>query len=245
MGEIFLKKILVLEDNCTALSHLVSLINEIEIPNTLFLCDNIKDAYLYTMERDIDLFIVDVILEPHNPGDSSGLKFVERLRSIDKYMFTPVIVVTSLEDAKLYTYEKLHCYSFVEKPFDSQRLKELIRQCLKYSNCNDTPKNLYFRKDGIILSVNREDIVYANCQKHILNIYTRQGDQLNIPYVTLKKFLEEADSTSIIQCSRNTAVNKNFIHNVDIPNQIIQLKDNMGRIEMGIMYKKSLKELFQ
>ena len=87
----FLKKILILEDNYVAREHLASLINELEIQNTLFRCDNIKDAYQYALERDIDLFLVDIILKPNSPGDSSGLKFVDSIRKIDRYAFTPVL----------------------------------------------------------------------------------------------------------------------------------------------------------
>lgn len=243
--EILLKKILILEDNKITMEHLVSLIGELEIQSSLFRCDNIRDAYQYALERDIDLFIVDIILEPRSPGDSSGLKFVDSIRKIEKYIFTPVIIVTSLEDAKLYTYEKLHCYSFVEKPFDPEKMKDLIRQCLKYPANSNASKTLYFRKDGIILSVNREDIVYVSSENHILNIHTKHGDVLSVPYITLKKFLVEADSADLVQCSRNTIINKNFIHNVDIPNQMIQLKNHMGSVEIGIMYKKYFRELLK
>ena len=240
-----LKKILILEDNYAAMEHLVSLASELDIQNSLFRCDNIKDAYQYALERDIDLFIIDVILEPGSPGDSSGLKFVDSIRKIERYVFTPVIFVTSLEDAKMYTYEKLHCYSFVEKPFDPEKVKDLMRQCLKFPVNSQPSKTLYFRKDGIILSVNSEDIVYVSTQNHILEIYTRQGDMLSIPYITLKKFLAEADSEDMIQCSRSTVVNKKFIQNVDIPNQMIQLRGGMESVEIGIMYKKYFRELLE
>lgn len=238
-----MKKILILEDNYVAREHLASLINELEIQNTLFRCDNIKDAYQYALERDIDLFLVDIILKPNSPGDSSGLKFVDSIRKIDRYAFTPVIIVTSLEDAKLCSYEKLHCYSFVEKPFDPEKLKELVRQCLRFPEKRQLPKTLYFRKDGIILSVNMEDIVYVNARNHMLDIHTQQGDVLSIPYVTLKKFLAEADNPDIVQCSRSTVINKKFISNVDIPNQLIRLKGGTEQVEIGMMYKKYFREL--
>ncbi len=238
-----MKKILILEDNYVAREHLASLINELEIQNTLFRCDNIKDAYQYALERDIDLFLVDIILKPNSPGDSSGLKFVDSIRKIDRYAFTPVIMVTSLEDAKLCSYEKLHCYSFVEKPFDPEKLKELVRQCLRFPEKRQLPKTLYFRKDGIILSVNMEDIVYVNARNHMLDIHTQQGDVLSIPYVTLKKFLAEADNPDIVQCSRSTVINKKFISNVDIPNQLIRLKGGTEQVEIGMMYKKYFREL--
>lgn len=61
----------------------------------------------------------------------------------------------------------------------------------------------------------------------------------------MKKLLENIDNMEIIQCSRNTIVNKKFVQNVDVPNRIIQLKDNLGRIEIGIMFKKYVKECFR
>lgn len=244
-GVSFLKKVLILEDNLTMNDYLQKIVAEIDIKQHVFAFSDIKDAYQCALEKRIDLFVIDIILDTSVPGDSSGLKFVDRIRKIENYKFTPVIFVTSLEDAKLYTYERLHCYSFIEKPFEPQRLKELVRECLYFSNDIEIRKTLYFRKDGIILAVDREDIVYAESINHIMNIHTKQGDILKIPYITLRRLVEEADSADFMQCSRNTIVNKSYIANVDIPNQIIQLKGGLGKVEIGIMYKKQLKEMFR
>ena len=225
--------------------YLQKIVAEIDIKQQVFSFFDIKDAYQCALEKRIDLFVIDIILDTSVPGDSSGLKFVDRIRQIEKYKFTPVIFVTSLEDAKLYTYERLHCYSFIEKPFEPQKLKALVRECLDFSNDIELKKTLYFRKDGIILAVDREDIVYAESINHIMNIHTKQGDILKIPYITLKRLLEEADSADIIQCSRNTIINKAYIANVDIPNQIIRLHGDFGKVEIGIMYKKQLKGMFR
>lgn len=240
-----MKKILVLEDNPMTLGYIKSLIQEIDTKNTIFECSDVKDAYQYVLEKDIDLFIIDIILDTSRPGDSSGLKFVDGIRRIDRYAFIPVIFVTSLEDARLYTYEKLHCYSFIEKPFDPNKLKEMVMKCLSFPFVEKERKTMYFRKDGIILAADREDIVYVECINHILNIHTIQGDLLSIPYVTLKKFLSDVDSDDFIQCSRSAIVNRCYIHNVDITNRVIQLKNQMGNVEVGIMYKKGLRESFK
>lgn len=197
------------------------------------------------MERTIDLFLVDIILDTSHPGDASGLKFVENIRRIEHYSFTPIIFITSLEDARSYTYENLHCYSFIEKPFDVNRVKLSVEQCLRFPGNAPNTKTLYFRRDGIILAVERDEIVYAESIDHIMHIHTKQGDVLKIPYITIKKLLEETDSLDMIQCSRNTIINKNFVQNVDIPNRIIQLKGDFGRVEIGIMFKKSVKGSFR
>lgn len=239
------KQILVLEDNPTTLEYITTIINEIDIMNRVVACSDIRDAYQYILEKNIDLFIIDIILDTSRPGDSSGLKFVDSIRRIDRYAFTPVIFVTSLEDARLYTYEKLHCYSFIEKPFDPNKLKEMVIQCLNFPSVEQKRKTMYFRKEGIILAVDREDISYVESVNHVLNIHTIQGDLLSIPYVTLKKFLSDADSDDFIQCSRSTAVNRCYIKNIDITNRVIQIKKQMGTVEIGVMYKKGLKEIFK
>ena len=237
-----MKKILVLEDNFVTLEYITSIIQEIDTRNTVFMCSNVREAYQYVLEKDIDLFIIDIILDTSRPGDSSGLNFVDAIRKIDRYAFMPVIFVTSLEDARLYTYEKLHCYSFIEKPFDRNKLKELIKQCLNFPSVEKKGKTMYFRKDGIILAADREDIAYVECVNHVLYIHTIHGDLLSIPYVTLKKFLSDVDSDGFIQCSRSVVVNTDYIHNVDITNRVIQLKKQVGTVEIGIMYKKELRE---
>lgn len=240
-----MKKILILEDNLAALEHLAGIVRELDTRNALYTFTNIKDAYQCAMERTIDLFLVDIILDTSHPGDASGLKFVENIRRIEHYSFTPIIFITSLEDARSYTYENLHCYSFIEKPFDVNRVKLSVEQCLKFPGNAPNTKTLYFRRDGIILAVERDEIVYAESIDHIMHIHTKQGDVLKIPYITIKKLLEETDSLDIIQCSRNTIINKNFVQNVDIPNRIIQLKGDFGRVEIGVMFKKSVKESFR
>lgn len=109
-----MKKILILEDNLTTLKNLTKIVRDLDERNAVFSFCELKDAYQCAMDRVIDLFIVDIILDRNRPGDSSGLKFVENIRKINHYEFVPIIFVTSLEDAKLYTYENLHCYTYVD-----------------------------------------------------------------------------------------------------------------------------------
>ena len=238
-----MKKILVLEDNHIILDQLTNIVREIDIKNEVYPVDNVKDAYQCAMEKVINLFIIDIILDTSSPGDSSGLGFVENIRKISYYGLVLVIFVTSLEDARIYTYENLHCYSFIEKPFDENRLKQMVEQCLYFSVSKNITKTLYFRKDGIILAVERDDIVYVESISHILHVHTRQKDTMIIPYITLKRIFADIDSNDFIQCSRSTIVNKKFISNIDIPNRIIQLKNDYGRVEIGISFKKAMREI--
>lgn len=240
-----LKKILILEDNAIAIEHLKVLIAELEVKCDVYATHDLQEAYQYIFENTIDLFIIDIILDTSRPGDTSGLKFVDNLRKIGKYEFTPVIFVTSLEDSKLYTYEKLQCYRFIEKPFDSILVRKTVEKCLRFPSKEREKKTLYFRKEGIVLAVEVETIVYVECINHIMHIHLDNGEILRIPYVTLKKLLNDTTEYDIIQCSRNTLVNRTFIQNVDNTNRFIQLKNNHGMLEIGVMFRKYIKELFK
>ena len=72
-----MKKVLILEDNPVMLEHLSNIVKETKTKACVFSFDNLKDAYQCVMERRIDLFIVDIILDVSLPGDSSGLRFIE------------------------------------------------------------------------------------------------------------------------------------------------------------------------
>lgn len=142
-----------MEDNIAAQEHLTGIIREVDVKNEVYSFADIKDAYQCAMERTIDLFLIDIILDTSHPGDVSGLKFVENIREVEAYRFVPIIFITSLEDSKLYTYEKLHCYRFIEKPFDEEKVKQDVEQCLKFPESRKENKTLFFRKDGINLAV--------------------------------------------------------------------------------------------
>ena len=239
-----MKKVLILEDNADMLKYLFDIVQKVNVKTSVFSFDNVVSAYQCALKRTIDLFIIDLILDMHRPGDTSGLNFVEDIRRLKCYGFTPVIIVTALQDEKLVTYEKLHCYSFVEKPFDEDRLKEVIEEALAFPGTGNGTKILKFRKEGIILAVDREHIVYVESINHILHIHTIYGDVMQIPYKTIKGFLEEADSNDFLQCSRSTVINRRFVHNVDFVNRVIQFQKSMGRVDIGIMYKNQIKEMF-
>lgn len=66
-----------------------------------------------------------------------------------------------------------------QKAPHSNRLKELVMQCLNFPIVEKKRKTMYFRKDGIILAADREDIVYAECINHVLNIHAGKFSKEN------------------------------------------------------------------
>lgn len=236
-----MKRILILEDEALIRNMVKQLIEESEVKADVYDFDNVKEAYQCALEKQIDCFIADIILDTKTPGDTSGLKFVESIRKIKKYTLTPVIMLTSLQDMKYCTYDVFHVYSFVEKPFAPERLKHLIEECFGGEKA-EAEKHLFFHVDGIIMTVELKDFVYAEKQNRGMLIHTNQHGVLKVSYKTLKALLEEAACDDLIQCSRFCVVNRNYIESYDSVNCMIQLKNNHGLIDVGGRYKRVLEE---
>lgn len=239
-----MRKILILEDNPQEQKEIAALIGTIESSTEVVCCADTKEAYSHALEGNIDLFIVDVILKPDQPKDTSGLKFVESIRGVTRYEFAPVIILTCLEDLKSYSYDNLHCYAFIEKPFLAEHLRKTIMECLRSPRMPERERTLYYRKDGAILVVQRKDVVYATSVRHALHIHTCKKDNIVIPYLTIKQFLADTDSRDFIQCSRNTVINKKQVTSLDLTRKKIYLQGEDVPVEIGGTFVNALRELF-
>ena len=233
-----MKKILVLEDKEIHIRTLEKVLEGIDNVQVL-VAESIETAYKSALENTINLFLIDIILDTEIRGDVSGLKFVESIREMPKYSFTPLIFITSLEDPKLYAYRELHCFGYIEKPFDPTTVKKLIEQALEFPCCENKDKTIYFRSDGVMYAVNSKDIVYIENSKRKLFIYTTK-ERFTVPYMTCKKILQELESDNFIQCSRYIIINKNYIELIDYVNRYIKLRGVKEAVEIGSSMKKKV-----
>lgn len=54
--------------------------------------------------------------------------------------------------------------------------------------------------------------------------------------------LDELDNPNFLQCNRATVVNTDYIRNIDLTNCIIELKNGLGRLEIGVTFKNRIKK---
>ena len=237
-----MKRILILEDNLRTAYSLERMIDEMNIKVHIETADSLEAAYNIAMEKTIDVFLIDIILTPEQPGDTSGIRFAQNIREIEKYYFTPIIFVTALADPELFAYRELRCFGYIEKPFDEQQITKLLEKALLFKTPVNEEKKAYLRKDGILYSVSIKKIVCVQVRNHKMYIYMDDGE-IEIPYKTIKQFLQENDCDNLIQCSRYSVINKEYIEQMDFTNRFIKLKGRDELIEIGLTYKKSLWEM--
>lgn len=239
-----MKRILILEDNYKSAHIIEEALYKIDVNIKVCLIQNIKEAYAAIMINRIDVFIIDIVLDTKKPGDISGVKFVEDIRKMSQYQFSPVIFVTSLEDPEFYAYRELHCYGYIEKPFDVMQIQKLVKEALCFRIPSTEEKVLYFRKDGILYPVNCKEVVFAESTNHKMCFHFANETKLTIYYKTCKQLIEEAAISDFVQCNKGTIINKSYVLNVDITNNIITMKDHT-LINIGQAYKKMIIEAFK
>ena len=182
-----MKKVLILEHNARSLERLKCLVFEAAENIEVFALNRAADAYECVLTRTIDLFIVDAVLDADRTGDLSGLKFVDWLRKCGDYKFIPVIMIAALEDPMFYIFQELHCYSYLEKHFDPEKLKKIVGECLEFPGIPPQRNMLYLRKDGIIWTVDKDSIVFAKNRDRQIEIHIWKDECLRMPYMTLRQ----------------------------------------------------------
>ncbi len=239
------KTVLIVEDNVEQAKALKQLVKEVNENTEVCTADCAADAYRFLMEKTVDVFLVDIVLDAKIPGDASGIRLVEKLRKIQKYFFTPVIFITSLEDKENYSYRSLNCLGYIEKPYDSAQVKEKVERALYYTTQREKDSVLSFRKDGIFYPVKLKDVVYFESLGHVLYVHLSDGEVLEIPYRTCRGILREEDvSGRLLQCSRGVLVNREYVRGLDTASRYVMLKGDNKMLTVGSRYKKNLiKEL--
>lgn len=239
-----MKNVLILEDDEIYMNKIAAVIENISSYITIHKTTDRKTAYELALENNIHLFLVDIMLSSDNPNDISGLEFVQRVRNIEQYAFRPVIFISSLCDPKFVTYSQLHCFSYIEKPFSDLHLKRVVLHALKFPVSDNTIKDVFFKKDGVIFVKRESEIIYVECIQHKIYVHCI-NDTLKLPYQSVENMLKQISSDNFIQCSRNCIINRRFIEKIDYANRFIKLRNIERKLSIGSVMKKKFKYLME
>lgn len=227
------KTILIVEDDLDSMEMLEKLVKEIDPALKCLKAHNKAEAYEIIHEHLIDVFLIDIILNTAVMCDVSGMKLAEEIRTIERYKFTPIVFITSLEDPEMYAFKSLHSYDYIEKPYSVKETMDTIKGALGYKTQPEKERIMLFKKDGILFPIPEKNIVYMQSKGHMLYIY-EENDSICIPYRSCREMVETLDETYFVQCNRNTIINRKFIINIDSVNKYVLIKSNTGKTEISI-----------
>ena len=237
--------VLILEDkknNREALQKIVSSCMGVECVYTYGKCE---DALKAAMDKHMDLFLLDIILEPGSGNDNSGILFAESIRKYDEYKLTPIIFITVLMGLERELLKRVHCYDYIEKPIGDGRLvKEHIEEVLGAISAGKKPNSREYvplHYDGIGYMVFMDEVVFFENKAGTLYIHLFD-DEILIPNYSAKKFNSMIHQSRFLTPVYGTYVNVDFIESVDFRNKEVYMRDKSVIPIGGRKFKKFKEE---
>lgn len=233
-----MKRILILEDNELTKNKLVKVVKSIERDVDVLAFSTQEEALGYALTYRIDIFLVDIILHPKERNDFSGIHFAEKIKECPSCGDAEIVFITSLAGLEVELLHRVHCYDYIEKPIDEERVKRIVTEILdKGEKAAKLPERIYFRNNGISYPIDVAEIRYAVYQNRVLSVYTGE-ECIEVPNLPLKKFLGQIRDSVFLSPLKGTAVNISYIKSVDYVNQYIYLKGIKEPVCMGSVLKK-------
>lgn len=217
-------KCLIIDDEPAAREILETYINDTPGISLAGLCTDALEARDWLSEHEADLLFVDI-----NMPRLSGLSFIKTLKD------PPLIILTTAYSEHALDGFDLGVVDYLLKPFSFERFLKAIDKAGNAQDIADKGDGaVTVKADGKLYRVKISDILYAESQGDYLTLQTT--DKRITFYTTLSRFLEEADSPSLIRVHRSWMVNLEAIDYVE---------GNMIRIgEASVPIGNSYKEAF-
>ncbi len=240
-----MKQILILEDNDLTRKKLVRLIKSTEPEAGIFAFSGQEEALGCALTHRIDLYLVDIILRPKERNDFSGIRFVERIKECPSCAGAEVVFITSLAGLEVDLLHRVHCYDYIEKPIDEERVKRIVSEILtRGEKTSKLPERIYFRNDGITYPIDVGEIRYVVHQNRVLSVYSAE-ECIKVPNLPLKRFLNQVSDSVFLSPLKGTAVNIAYIKSVDYVNQYIYIKGVKEPLGMGSVMKKRFRKEYE
>lgn len=232
-----MKEVLIVEDNEESIVALKKILHEITKDVIVWTANDYEKAQKIVLEHVIDVFIVDIILHRDNPNDLSGLSFIQFIRGIKRYEYSPVIITTFVGSLKEYAYDILDCYKYLEKPYRYEDAFRVIFKALNMPLNYEEKRYLHVRSDGVVNVIRVNEIVCILYENRKLTIYTIHG-MLQIFYTSLSYIHQQLQEHNFVRCNQSAIVNKDYVERVDIKNCIVYLQKPYNPVKIGIAHKK-------
>lgn len=237
--------VLILEDKKNNRDALRKIIASCTGVTCIYTFSGREDALQCAMDNHIDLFLLDIILEPDKGNDNSGILFAESIRKYNEYKLTPIIFITVLAGLERDLLKRIHCYDYIEKPIgDGKLVKERIEEVLDAISSGKKPdyrEYIPLHYDGIGYMVFLDEVVFFEGKLGTLYIHL-VDDEIRIPNYSAKKFYGMIRQTRFLTPVYGTYVNTDYIANVDFRNREVYMRDNSVVPIGGRKFKKFKEE---
>jgi PAS domain S-box-containing protein len=206
------KRILIVEDNQTNITLLVSLLEPLG-----FLIEIAEDGKI-ALQKITD-FKPDLILLDYRMPVMNGLEFIQTLRKTQITKDYKIIGVSAtVHEIELKKQFHDLCDGFISKPIDHELMFEKIKEMLNIKwivDANSEKENkpdsgiLVFPEKSIILAIeDNAEIGDFNSMNQLINEITDHDKQYEVFFKIIKNYIRNYDSEGILQFISNLTLNK-------------------------------------
>lgn len=212
-GMIFIFRILILNADSFTKELIRSCIPTNKIKMNLLCFVSVQNLYETIKTQTIDFFIIDISSDQNRVLDAAV-----QIRKIDKYKYTPLIILSDNIDNYIFSFKYIHCYAFIIKPLQKCQLYSIFDFMEYYYNLitNSQAGRSEFIKIDLpnkFYKIPTEDIIFIESYDRKCKIHTYSGI-IDVNY-TFSKILGQIKSTSIIQSHRSYLINISNIRKID------------------------------
>lgn len=225
-----MEKILIVEDMEQQALALQSIIVSHCPKMQILVATNVSDAqHIINEHTDISLFFLDIQLSETPSSTCDGISLGMQIRSITRYVQTPIIYVTSYSNRIQEALNTVHCFGFLYKPYTPCDVTNLLDEIF---NTQKTSQFIQLKIDtSIFVNIDLNQLLYIKAQGHYLLYQTTNGTLTSRQY-SMKQLLLKLPS-NFIRCHKSYVVNKNFILNTDKVNRYIHIQHMKEPIPIG------------
>lgn len=221
--------ILIVEDEVVIRKGLAHIVKEIDEEYEIFETGSAEDALKIANSKKIDVFFFDIQLL-----DYSGFDLAKQVREIDIYQLTPIVFITGVHSKELDAYRKVHCYSFIYKPFVPSDIQQVFKE-LKEGLNNQIPKTIKFKEKDFTYIINQDEIIFMEAKNRKLLVKTIYEEAI-FTTLSLSKVADQL-SSQFMQCHKSYVINTGYLHKVDRNNGYLMLNHVDNVIPIGRKYR--------
>lgn len=215
-----MKQIVLVEDVLTQAKALQSIIQS-HIPDVqIAIASNTADAlHLIQTLPSIDLFFLDIALSEDYNKKNDGITLGLEIRSINKYINTPIIYVTSYTNRIQEAINTVHCFGFLYKPYTPSDVTNLLDSIFQLEKKEQTL--LLKIESSVYFNLDLSSLLFVNAEGKYMTYQTLDCSHTSRQY-TMKQ-LERQLPANFIRCHKSYIINKDYMKNFDTVNHYIQM----------------------
>lgn len=187
-----------------------------------------KDALASSLLQPADLLLADLCIRRRTGSQDAGFLFLETFRRNPLQKYTPLIIVSDVDDEELYSYSQLHSYACFTKPLNRGIFRTEVGGLIRYHAAERervlrnllNPTCSFLTKEGVLMAREEEIVRFELHSKYGLVVLEGKAYSVNAGHLrTERKLLE---SRWFLQCNRSDFVNIRYVRRVDREKVILE-----------------------